>query len=123
MATEIPCPAPEQAKDYAVPTAPKEIYSVDHTAVDSENEYSFLIDLNYGDFLLDAVVLTYSSGDKILLLTSVKPLRLETQAAVNIIVDTSISEEVRLYWVYTEYDTACPEMVRFEYRFAESRPN
>ena len=119
-ATDVECPPPEPVRDFAVQEAPKDIFSVD---VDDENEYSFLIDLNFRSYSLDAVVLSHMSGDKILLLTSVKPLRLDTQAAVNIIVDASISEDVRLLWTYTEPDKVCPETVRFEYRFNEDGVN
>ncbi len=119
MATDVPCPAPESPDDYAPRKAPKEIYSVDHPATDGGSEYSIRIDLNYGDFSLDAVVLHHVSGDKTLLLTSIEPLRLETEAVFNIVVDPSISEDVRLFFAYTERDGICPETISFEYRFTE----
>ena len=121
-ATETPCPAPELAHQ-AAETAPEEIYSVDFIEKDGEIDYSIFVDLEYSGYSLDGVVLAYVANDKILLLNSVKPIRLESQVVISIVVDRSISEDIRLYWVYREPGTLCPGTVNFEHRLSEPLPD
>ena len=121
-AADIPCPAPEPAQQ-AAETAPEEIYSVDFNETDGEIDYSIFVDLEYGSYSLDGVVLAYVANDEILLLSSVKPVRLESQAVISIVVDRSISEDIRVYWVYREPGAMCPETVSFEHRISESLRN
>ena len=121
-ATETPCPAPEPTQQ-AAETAPEEVYSVDFIEKDGEIDYSIFVDLEYSGYYLDGAVLAYVANDKILLLSSVKPIRLESQAVISIVVDRSISEDIRLHWVYREPGARCPETLNFEHRLSVPLPN
>jgi len=107
-----PCPAP----DSPAGNAPPNIFSVSKSTDDGLYEYTVLIDRKFNDFVLDAVVLAYISDDEILLLSSVDPVHLESQAAVNFTVAPSIAEDVQLLWTYREPDALCPKLVSFEYQ-------
>ena len=69
---------------------------------------------------LDYVHLMYVSNGRIMLSAVVNTVQLsETQALASIILDPTISDDVRLTWSYIEQDSLCPESQPFVYRFSD----
>ena len=116
-ATDITCPPPD-ANQLLSKAAPPEIYTVDSGETDGEIDYMLFVDLEYNGYSLDGVVLAYESNGEVLLITSVKPVYWESQALISIVVNESISEDIRIYWTYREPAAICPRTVSFEHRLS-----
>lgn len=117
MATDITCPAPD-VDELLSTTAPPEIYAVDYGETDGEIDYTLFVDLEYDGYSLDGVALVYASNDEVLLITSVKPVVWESQALIGIVVNESISEDIKILWMYREPVSICPKTVSFEHRLS-----
>lgn len=120
-ATDIPCPAPEFSDAYAVNEAPNDIFSVKRLADDGSYEYIFTIDLNYGELTLMAVQVLYVTGDKLMLGATIETSpKTESQVLASVVVDETISADVRLVWSYFQSGALCPKIQHFRYDLTEN---
>ena len=131
IATDQDCPTPLRWDIAGAREAPEETYSVEpykiytdeYYARVGEYGYEIFVDLEYGESSLGVIVLVYVSNEKIVLQTYLEQMQFEKQSVVDVIADPTISDDVRLYWVYRESGKTCPGMVTFELRLSGERFN